>query len=82
MIIQIFSDLHADVSPLPPLEIVGGVDAVVVAGDTREGARNAFVSLRQIVPEAIPIAMVMGNPHRYWDENPAFDPAQVVEIPV
>jgi Icc-related predicted phosphoesterase len=65
MIIQIFSDLHADVSPPPPIEIADGVDLVVVAGDTCQGAHNAFVILRRIVPEAIPIAMVMGN-HEYY----------------
>jgi hypothetical protein len=63
--VQIFSDLHTDVSPPPPIEIVDGVDAVVVAGDTCQGAQNAFVTLRRIVPEAIPIAMVMGN-HEYY----------------
>lgn len=73
MIIQILSDLHAAVSPPPPIEISDGVDAVVVAGDTCQGAVNAFVALRRIAPEAIRIATM---------KNPVFDPAILVEITV
>jgi Icc-related predicted phosphoesterase len=65
MNIQIFSDLHVDVSRPPPITIGTDVDVVVVAGDTAEGAGNAFVALRHIVPEPIPIVMVMGN-HEYY----------------
>ena len=65
MRIQIFSDLHADVSAPKHIEIALGVDAVVVAGDVCEGAENGFVRLRQIVPMQIPICMVMGN-HEYY----------------
>jgi predicted phosphodiesterase len=65
MNIQIFSDLHVDVSQPPPIAIGADVDAVVVAGDTAEGADNAFVALRHIVPEQIPIVAVMGN-HEYY----------------
>jgi Icc-related predicted phosphoesterase len=65
MNIQIFSDLHVDVSRPPPITIRTDVDVVVVAGDTAEGAGNAFVALRHIVPERIPIVMVMGN-HEYY----------------
>jgi predicted phosphodiesterase len=65
MNIQIFSDLHVDVSPPPPITIGADVDVVVVAGDTAEGAHNSFVALRHIVPERIPIVTVMGN-HEYY----------------
>jgi hypothetical protein len=65
MNIQIFSDLHVDVSRPPPITIGADVDVVVVAGDTVEGAGNAFVALRHIVPERTPIVMVMGN-HEYY----------------
>jgi len=65
MNIQVFSDLHVDVSRPPPITIGAEVDVVVVAGDTAEGAGNAFVALRHIVPERIPIVMVMGN-HEYY----------------
>jgi Icc-related predicted phosphoesterase len=65
MNIQIFSDLHVDVSRSPPITIGADVDVVVVAGDTAEGAGNAFVALRHIVPERTQIAMVMGN-HEYY----------------
>jgi hypothetical protein len=65
MNIQIFNDLHVDVSRPPPITIGTDVDVVVVAGDTAEGAGNAFVALRHIVPERIPIVMVMGN-HEYY----------------
>ncbi len=62
---RIFSDLHVDVSPPPAIEIGDDVDVVIVAGDTAEGAHNAFVALRRIVPLPIPIAMVMGN-HEFY----------------
>jgi Icc-related predicted phosphoesterase len=65
MKLQIFSDLHLDVAPIKPITIADNVDVVVVAGDTCEGALRAFEHLRQIVPLAIPIVMVMGN-HEYY----------------
>lgn len=65
MKIQVFSDLHVDVSSPPPIAIGGDVDLVVVAGDTAQGAHNSFVALRRIVPEKIPIVMVMGN-HEFY----------------
>lgn len=65
MRIQIFSDLHFDVHAIKPITIVDGVDAVVVAGDTCEGALKAFQTLRRIVPETLPVIMVMGN-HEYY----------------
>lgn len=65
MRIQIFSDLHADVRPIKHIAIAENVDAVVVAGDTAEGALRAFERLRLIVPVAIPIIMVLGN-HEYY----------------
>ena len=79
MRVQIFSDLHTDVSPPPPIEIMDGVDAVVVAGDTCQGAHNALVALRRIVPEAIPIAMVMGN-HEYYRRCLPEELAQAKEL--
>ena len=42
-----------------------GVEVVIVAGDTCEGALRAFEHLRRIVPMHIPIVMVMGN-HEYY----------------
>jgi len=65
MRIQIFSDLHLDVRPIKPITIMPGVDLVIVAGDTCEGALRAFEYLRRIVPMPIPIVMVMGN-HEYY----------------
>lgn len=65
MRIQIFSDLHADVLPIKSIAIANDIGAVVVAGDTCEGASRAFERLRQIVPLTIPIVMVMGN-HEYY----------------
>lgn len=65
MKIQIFSDLHVDVFPVKPISIAGGVEAVIVAGDTCEGGLSAFEQLRRIVPIHIPIVMVMGN-HEYY----------------
>ncbi|WP_438275829.1 metallophosphoesterase [Nitrobacter sp.] len=65
MKLQIFSDLHIGVAPIKPIKIAKDIDAVVVAGDTCEGTVRAFEHLRQIVPLAIPIVMVMGN-HEYY----------------
>jgi Icc-related predicted phosphoesterase len=62
---QLFSDLHTDVMPTKQIRIADGVDAVVVAGDTCEGALRAFEQLRRIVPTAIPILMVLGN-HEFY----------------
>jgi predicted phosphodiesterase len=63
--IQIFSDVHADVNKTKPIVIGSDVDVVAVAGDIMEGAENSFVTLRTIVPEAIPIIFTMGN-HEYY----------------
>jgi Icc-related predicted phosphoesterase len=63
--LQIFSDLHCDVAPIKPIAIGEEVDAVVVAGDTCQGVRNAFIALRRIVPERVPIIMTAGN-HEYY----------------
>jgi Icc-related predicted phosphoesterase len=65
MKVQIFSDLHADVLPVKPITVAEGVDLVIVAGDTCEGALRAFDRLRRIVPMSVPIVMVLGN-HEYY----------------
>ncbi len=65
MKIQIFSDLHVDVSPIKKITIANDVDLVIVAGDTCEGALKAFEHLRRLVPIHIPIVMVLGN-HEYY----------------
>lgn len=65
MKIQIFSDLHLDAARIKPINIMAGVDLIIVAGDTCEGALKAFEYLRRIVPMAIPIVMVMGNHEHY-----------------
>jgi Icc-related predicted phosphoesterase len=65
MNVQIFSDLHVDVLPIKMITIAEGVDAVIVAGDTCEGALRAFEHLRRIVPMSVPILMVLGN-HEYY----------------
>lgn len=65
MNIQVFSDLHLDVSPIKPIRIMEGVDLVIVAGDVCEGALSAFEHLRRIVPMRIPIVMVLGNHEHY-----------------
>lgn len=65
MRIQLFSDLHADVLTPRPIAVSPDIDAVIVAGDTCEGAENAFAHLRRLVPMQTPIVMVMGN-HEYY----------------
>lgn len=65
MKIQIFSDLHIGTYPIKRITIAEGVDLVIVAGDTCEGALKAFEHLRRIVPMHIPIVMVLGN-HEYY----------------
>ncbi len=57
MRLQVFSDLHVDVRQPKAIQVMPGVDAVVVAGDVCEGAEHAFAYLRQIVPMQIPIVM-------------------------
>jgi len=65
MKIQIFSDLHADVRAPREVVVSPDVDAVVVAGDTAQGAETAFMQLRLLVPMQKPVIMVMGN-HEYY----------------
>jgi Icc-related predicted phosphoesterase len=65
MRLQIFSDLHADVSGLPKIEVSPDVDAVIVAGDVYEGAERAFQALRLIVPQQIPVVATLGN-HEFY----------------
>lgn len=65
MRLQIFSDLHIDVRPPKPITVDPNIDAVVVAGDTCQGAEQGFAFLRQIVPMHVPIVAVMGN-HEFY----------------
>jgi Icc-related predicted phosphoesterase len=65
MKLQVFSDLHLDVMPIKKITIADDIQAVIVAGDTCEGAVQAFEHLRRIVPMSIPILMVLGN-HEYY----------------
>lgn len=62
---QVFSDLHVDVARIKPISIADGIDVVVVPGDVCEGAREAFVELRAIVPLDIPIVFTLGNHELY-----------------
>ena len=79
MRLQIFSDLHGDVAPVRPILIAPGVDAVIIGGDTCEGADDAFSRLRQIVPMQIPIVMTMGN-HEYYRRNLAAELASARQL--
>jgi Icc-related predicted phosphoesterase len=65
MRLQIFSDLHVDVRLPRPITVAPDIDAVVVAGDTREGAEHGFAWLRGIVPMQLPIIAVLGNHEHY-----------------
>lgn len=65
MKLQIFSDLHCDVARTKSIVIGADVDAVACAGDVCEGARNAFVALRRIVPDRVPIVFTLGN-HEFY----------------
>jgi Icc-related predicted phosphoesterase len=65
MRLQVFSDLHVDVAPPKPIAVATDVDAVVVAGDTCEGAERGFAFLRQIVPMQVPLIAVLGN-HEFY----------------
>jgi len=72
MKVQIFSDLHADVAKPRPITVAPNIDAVVVTGDTCEGAERGFIRLRRIVPMQIPIIAVLGNHEFYrrcWSEE-------------
>lgn len=63
--LQLFSDLHADVSAFTAPVLGEGVDAVVVAGDTMQGALGGFELLRQLVPKPTPLVVVCGN-HEFY----------------
>ena len=63
--VQIFSDLHIDVVHCPVPKAADGVDCVVVAGDTCQGAIAAFKTLRQAIPMQVTIIMVCGN-HEFY----------------
>ncbi|MBI1201936.1 MAG: metallophosphoesterase [Rhodopseudomonas sp.] len=65
MKVQIFSDLHADVARPQPIAVAPDVDAVIVAGDTCEGAESGFARLRKNLPMQIPIIAVLGN-HEFY----------------
>jgi Icc-related predicted phosphoesterase len=65
MRLQVFSDFHVDAAAVKAIGVAANIDLVIVAGDTCEGAENAFAYLRHVVPIQIPIVMVMGN-HEYY----------------
>jgi predicted phosphodiesterase len=65
MKIQIFSDLHLDAAYCKVPPVAPGVDCVVVAGDTCQGAVAAFETLRLTIPIAVPLVMVAGN-HEFY----------------
>jgi Icc-related predicted phosphoesterase len=65
MRIQVFTDLHVDVAAAKPITIGAGVDVVVVAGDTCQGAQEAFAHIRRLVPMSMPVVMVLGNHEHY-----------------
>jgi predicted phosphodiesterase len=72
--LQVFSDLHRDVGrhPEPVPAAVPGVDCVVVAGDTCEGAVKALRALRDAIPAPVDVIMVNGNHEHYrgvWSEE-------------
>lgn len=68
MLLQVFSDLHADVAPVRPIVIAPRLDAVVIAGDVCEGLAEALRHARALVPAAIPIVFVAGN-HEHYGRN-------------
>jgi Icc-related predicted phosphoesterase len=81
--VQIFSDLHADVRPLRPIRIGDGAEMVIAAGDTCEGAVQAFHILRGLVPRPLPIIMVLGNHEvyrRFWPDELAAARARAAEF--
>ncbi len=63
--LQVFSDLHHDVTPAPLPTLAPRVDLVVVPGDTCEGPQRTFALLRQAVPAPTPIVAVLGNHEHY-----------------
>jgi 3',5'-cyclic AMP phosphodiesterase CpdA len=72
MRLQIFSDLHFDVRLPEPITVAPCIDAVIVTGDTCEGAERGFEFLRGIVPMQVPIVFVLGNHELYrraWSEE-------------
>ena len=73
MRLQIMSDLHLDKpgsGGAPPL--AGGVEMVLVAGDTCEGLVKAVEHLRRAYPAPTEIVMVAGN-HELWSKRLDFE---------
>ena len=66
MILQPFSDAHSDCPGFGGFpRLMAGVDAVVVAGDTRQGLATALTELRAAYPHPVEILVVAGN-HEFW----------------
>ena len=65
MRLQIFSDVHFDVTPGYEPRLLDGVDAVVVAGDVCQGLARGMAWLRTHLGRAVPIVMVAGN-HEFF----------------
>ena len=65
MRLQILSDLHIDVVGGFAPTLAAGADAVIVAGDVREGVAKGLAFLRHHVPAPVPILFVLGN-HEFY----------------
>lgn len=68
MRLQIFSDIHFDVTPGFEPELGNDVDAVVVAGDLCQGIGEGLEWLRRLIPNPTPIVFVAGN-HEFYDKH-------------
>jgi Icc-related predicted phosphoesterase len=65
MRLQIVSDLHGDAGGLHLPHHATGTELLIVAGDVCAGAEAGFQRLRQHIPLAVPVVMVMGN-HEFY----------------
>lgn len=74
MRLQILSDLHLEFNEGLAIDVVSGVDALVVPGDICAGIEKGFRYLRHHVDSRIPIVFVAGNHEFYgrdWHEERA-----------
>lgn len=65
MKLHVISDIHVDVVDGFEPALAPGADAIIVAGDIREGAADGMAFLRRCIPAPTPVIAVLGN-HEFY----------------
>jgi predicted phosphodiesterase len=68
MRLQILSDIHLEFQPDLQLDLVDGIDALIVAGDVCAGTGKGLAYLRQQAGPDLPIVALAGN-HEFYGRN-------------